>query len=77
MITTFEESMLLWLAVNSESESESDEELRLVTASNGAVLDFCDGLISLDDMFQAIEYYGADIDNYIEDLVETVNVFGV
>lgn len=76
MITTFEESMLLWISVNSESD-ELDDELQFVTASNGAVIDFCDGLISLDDMFQAVEYYGADVDDYIEDLVETVNMFGV
>lgn len=76
MITTFEESMLLWISVNSESD-ELDDELQFVTASNGAVIDFCDGLISLDDMFGAIEYYGADVDDYIEDLAQTVDLLGV
>lgn len=76
MIFNFQESMLLWIPADSESKEESDELNKNVTASNGAVLDFCDGLISLDDMFQTVEYYGADIDDYIEDLAETVNMFG-
>ena len=72
----FQESLLLWIPTKSESESESEELSRLVTAANGAVLDFVDRIISLDDMLQSIEYYGADVDEYLEDLSEIVRIFG-
>lgn len=76
MISNFQESMLLWIPTNSESLEESDNLNRLVTAANGAVLDFVDYIISLDDMLQSIEYYGADVDEYLENLTETVRIFG-
>lgn len=72
----FQESLLLWIPADSESEAESTELNKSVTAANGAVIDFCDGIISLDDTLQCIEYYGADVDEYLEDLGETVRIFG-
>ena len=71
-----QESMLLWIPQSSKSDEESDELNKQVTAANGSVLDFCDCLISLDEMLQSIEYYGADVDEYLEDLAETVRIFG-
>lgn len=75
-MSNLENSMLLWIPANCSSEEESDELNQKVTASNGAILDFCDCLISLDEMLQSIEYYGADVDDYLEDLAETVRLFG-
>lgn len=63
-----QEFMFLWIPTACESEEESIDLCCKVTAANSAVMDFADRLISLDDMFGAIEYYGADIDDYIEDL---------
>lgn len=76
MMHKFQESMFLWIPASSESEEESDELNQKVTASNGAILDFCDCLISLDEMLQSIEHYGADVNEYLEDLAETVRLFG-
>lgn len=76
MIVDFQESMLLWIPVTCESESESDDLNQKVTAANGAVFDFVDGIISLDDMVQSLECYGANVDDYLEDLAETVRIFG-
>ncbi len=70
------ESMLLWIPVNQESPEETDELIQKVTLANDAVLDFSEGIISLDDTFQAVEYYGADIDNYRENLVESIRILG-
>ncbi|MBE9191404.1 hypothetical protein IQ230_13820 [Gloeocapsopsis crepidinum LEGE 06123] len=60
------ESMLLWIPVGQESQDENNDLIQKVTQANGAVLDFCDGIISLDETFQIAEYYGADVDDYRE-----------
>ena len=68
-------SMLLWIP---EVESEEEWETRAseATQANGAVMDFCDRVITLDEMLQSIEHYGANIDNYLVDLAATVRAFG-
>lgn len=72
-----QESMLLWIPGQQESIDESDDLTRKVTAANGAVLDFCDRLITLDDLFQTIEYYGASVDDYRINFAETLLAYGV
>jgi len=72
----FYTSMLLWIPVNVKSEESSDDLNQKVTASNGAIFDFTEQIISLDEMLQTIEYYGASVDEYLDDLAETVRIFG-
>ena len=56
------ESMLLWLP--SSMLTEQPSLIEEVTAANGAILDFCDGELSFADTLEAIEYYGANVDQY-------------
>lgn len=69
-------AMLLWIPSDLESDEEWSFRAKEATEANGAILDFCDCIITLDEMLQSIEYYGADIDNYLSNLAETVRVFG-
>jgi hypothetical protein len=71
-----QESMLLWIPPNLESQEEWDVRAKEVTQANGAVLDFCDRVITLDEMLQTVEFYGADVDLYLYDLAETVRILG-
>lgn len=68
--------MLLWIPPSSESEAESDDLTTKVTLANGAVLDFCDRLISLDELLQTVEHYGADVDQYVTDLAHSIHLLG-
>ncbi len=71
----FRESMLLWLPA-----SMLDEQPLLieeVTAANGAILDFCDGELSFADTLEAIEYYGANVDQYRAGLEADLRRLGV
>jgi hypothetical protein len=66
--------MLLWLP-----SSRLDEQPLLieeVTAANGAILDFCNGELSFADTLEAIEYYGASVDQYREGLAEDLRRLG-
>lgn len=72
-----QKSMLLWIPSDSESIEESDDLNAKVTAANGAVIDFCDRLITLDDLFQTVEYYEADVDEYRALLSDTLSLYGV
>ena len=69
-------SMLLWIPANSDSVEESDDLTSKVTNANGAVLDFCSSLISLDELLQTVEHYGADVDQYITDLADSIQLLG-
>ena len=71
-----QESMLLWIPVDPESPQESDELISDVTAANGAVLDFCDGIITLDQTLEIVDDCGADIDRYLADLDFTFRQLG-
>ncbi len=71
-----QESMLLWVPVSRECPEESDELIQQVTIANGAVMDFCDGIITLEDAFDVIHDNGADIDAYIADLAQTISAIG-
>lgn len=72
-----QKSMLLWIPGQQESIEESDDLNAKVTAANGAVIDFCDRLITLDDLFQTIDYYGASVDEYRLDLSDTLSLYGI
>ncbi|WP_009632444.1 hypothetical protein [Synechocystis sp. PCC 7509] len=71
---SFTESMLLWLPSSMSFEESLIEE---VTAANGAIIDFCDGELSFADTLEAIEYYGADVDEYRAGLAEDLQRLGV
>lgn len=71
-----QESMLLWIPGTSESLEESDDLNSKVTAANGAVIDFCDRQISLDELLQIVEFYGGNVDNYRADLLESIVALG-
>lgn len=73
----FRESMLLWLPMESECEEETAHQISLVTAANGAIIDFCDLEQSLDDTLQIIEHYGANVDAYRQSLAEDLRCLGV
>lgn len=68
------EPMLLWVPGQQESPEETDDLIQKVTLANDAVLDFADGIITLDDTYQRIEHYGADVDKYRENLIEIVRI---
>ncbi|MGL5805389.1 MAG: hypothetical protein ACRC11_08090 [Xenococcaceae cyanobacterium] len=70
-----EESMLLWLPdyLCDEDDSESIES---VTQANGAIIDFIDGDLSLSEMVERIEYYGANPDDYLTSFEEDLRLFG-
>ncbi len=72
---SFRESMLLWLP--SSMLDEQPLLIEEVTAANGAILDFCDGELSFQDTLEAIEYYGADVDQYRAGLAEDLRRLGV
>jgi hypothetical protein len=71
------EPLLLWVPVNQQEPEETDDLIQKVTLANNAVLDFSEGIISLDDTFQIIEHYGADVDDYRENLAEIARTLGV
>lgn len=71
-----QESMLLWVPVNRECPQESDELIENVQIANGAVMDFCDGLLELDETLQIIESVDADVDDYLANLARTISAFG-
>lgn len=68
------EPLLLWVPGNQESIEERHELIEKVTLANDAILDFSEDLITLDDAFQAIEHYGASVDDYRENLAETIRI---
>lgn len=71
------ESMLLWVPIHPEIvEEETNDLIQKVTAANNAVLNFAEGIITLEDTFQVIEHYGANIDEYRNILDENLRVFG-
>ena len=71
------EPLLLWVPVNQESSEKTDDLIQKVTLANDAVLDFSEGIITLDDTFQIIEHYGADVDDYRENLADIARKLGV
>ncbi len=71
----FRESMLLWLP--SSMLDEQPKLIEEVTAANGVILDFCDGELSFADTLEAIEYYGANVDQYRGALAEDLRRLGV
>lgn len=71
-----QESMLLWIPIVRECPEESDDLIQQVTTANGAVIDFCDGYLSLDETLQVISDCDADVDDYIENLARTISCFG-
>ncbi len=71
-----QEAFLLWVPGNVESTDEFDLRAAQATEVNGAVLDFCDGIIRLDDCFQIVEANDVDIDSYIENFKDIVGKFG-
>lgn len=72
---SFRESMLLWLP--SSMLDEQPLLIEEVTAANGAILDFCDGELSFTDTLEAIEYYGANVDQYRTVLADDLRRMGV
>ncbi len=72
---SFRESMLLWLP--SSMLTEQPSLIKEVTAANGAILDFCDGKLSFADTLEAIEYYGANVDQYRASMVDDLRRMGV
>lgn len=68
------ESMLLWLP--SSMLTEQSSLIEEVTAANGAILDFCDGELSFADTLEAIEYYGANVDQYRASLADDLRQLG-
>lgn len=70
------EPLLLWVPVNQEFIEETDELIQKVTLANDAVLDFTEGIITLDDTFQVIEHYGADVDEYQKIIDGNLRVLG-
>lgn len=68
-----EQSLLLWLP---DSSNFCDEELgyhsQNIAAINSVVLDFCEGEKSLTEAIEIIEFYGADIDDYLQNLEQFV-----
>ena len=73
---SLQESMLLWIPGLQESVEESDDLNQKVTAANGAVLDYWDGLMQLDELLQVIEFYGGSVDNYRSNLLDTIVSMG-
>lgn len=71
-----QEAFFLWVPGNVESQEEWDSRATQATAANGAVIDFCDGIIRLDDCFQIVEANDVDIDQYIENFKDVVGEFG-
>lgn len=71
-----QESMLLWIPVSRECPEESDDLIQQVMTANGAVLDFCEGYLSLDETLQIVSDCNADVDDYIENLAQTISWFG-
>lgn len=71
-----QEASLLWIPSNVEFLEEFDLRASQATAANGAVMDFCDGIIRLDDCFQIIEANDVDIDAYIDAFKDMVGNFG-
>ena len=72
---SFRESMLLWLPASMLDEQPG--RIEEVTAANGAILDFCDGELSFADTLEAIEYYGANVDEYRASLADDLRRSGV
>lgn len=71
------EPMLLWVPVYSEMpEEEADDLILKVSLANDAILDFSEGIITLDETFQTIEQFGANIDEYRDNLAETIRIMG-
>lgn len=68
--------MLLWIPNSQECPQESDELIQQVTAANGAVMDFCDGIITLETTLEIVSDCGADVDRYIADLDESIRFLG-
>jgi len=71
-----QDSMFLWIPNFSESQSELDNSIQKVTLANGAILDFCDNVISLEETLEIIFDCGADVDEYLAQLDRTVTAFG-
>lgn len=69
-------SMLLWIPSNVQCDLEWEERARQATAANGAVLDFCNQEISFADMLDQVEFYDANIDDYLASLSESLRIFG-
>jgi hypothetical protein len=70
------DAMLLWIPHSWESDDEFELRAAQATEANGGVLDFCDGTITLDDMFQIVEANECDIDIYINNLSHLVELLG-
>lgn len=77
MTANLQEASLLWIPSSLESQEEWDLRAKQATEANSAVMDFCDGIISLDDCFQIIEATECDIDDYIDNFAENLRMFGV
>jgi hypothetical protein len=71
-----QQSMLLWLPINKIDSHEDESLFSNLTAANGHVLDFWDGKCSLDETLMAIEYYGANPDDYRAMLDANLRYFG-
>jgi hypothetical protein len=71
------ELMLLWVPLYPGALEETDDLIEKVTSANDAILEFSEGIITLDDTFQIIEHYGADVDEYREIIDNNLRVFGV
>lgn len=71
-----EESMLLWVPVTAECPQESDELIEKVTTANGAVIDFCDGIIGLEYSLEIISDCGANVDRYLAALDSSLRFLG-
>ena len=70
------ESMLLWLPTSPEA-NQNESLIEKVSLANRAILDFCNGEISLENALEAIEYYGANVDIYRDNLDECLRTLGV
>lgn len=71
------EPFLLWVPVHEEiPEEEIDNLIQKATLANNAVLDFAEGIITLDNTFQIIEHYGTDIDEYQTIIDENMRTLG-
>jgi len=73
-----QDSMLLWLPSSEyECDSEFSHHASVVERANGAVIDFCDREISMSDLLDTIEFWGADVDDYRVSLDANLRALGI
>lgn len=72
----FQESMLLWLPASVLKSEEGNLLVSSLSEINEYVFKFWEESINFDEMLMAIEFYGADPDDYCQTLDTNLRYFG-